>query len=326
MKGSTVIRGDVLLNITGASIGRSCVVPECVDEANVNQHVCIIRPKNQVDKKYLQAFLASHKGQKLIYQGQTGSGREGLNFQSIASFKIHFPLLPEQQKIADFLSAVDKKIEQLTEKHRLLTEYKKGVMQQIFSQQIRFKDDEGNGYPEWEEKSLRNIASITMGTSPASSAYNENGIGLPLIQGNADVSNRVSLPRVYTSEITKECFIGDVLLSVRAPVGEVSRSLHHACIGRGMSAIKAAKNNSTEFIYQFLLWFEPRWKSLSQGSTFESVNTKDIKELSVLAPCEEEQQKIADFLIAIDNKIDQAWSKLEQTKTFKKGLLQKMFV
>lgn len=151
MKGSAVIKGDVLLNITGASIGRSCIVPECVDEANVNQHVCIIRPKNQVDKKYLQAFLSSHKGQKLIYQGQTGSGREGLNFQSIASFKIHFPALPEQQKIADLLSAVDKKIEQLTEKHRLLTEYKKGVMQQIFSQQIRFKDDEGNEYPEWEE-------------------------------------------------------------------------------------------------------------------------------------------------------------------------------
>jgi type I restriction enzyme S subunit len=221
---------------------------------------------------------------------------------------------------------VDKKIEQLTEKHRLLTEYKKGVMQQIFSQQIRFKDDNGNDYPEWEVKHLGDIANITMGTSPSSSAYNEAGTGLPLIQGNADVKNRISTPRIYTSEITKECLIGDVLLSVRAPVGEVSRSLHHACIGRGMSSIRGAKLNSTEFIYQFLLWFEPRWKSISQGSTFESVNTKDIKELSVLAPCEEEQQKIANFLTEIDHKIDQAWSNLEQTKTFKKGLLQKMFV
>jgi len=122
MKGSRVVAGDVLLNITGASIGRSCTVPESVDEANVNQHVCIIRPRKSNVARYLQLFLSSHNGQNLVYQGQTGSGREGLNFQSIGSFKVPFPKLDEQQKIADFLSSVDKKIEQLTEKHRLLTQ------------------------------------------------------------------------------------------------------------------------------------------------------------------------------------------------------------
>src|SRR5690606_21300431 len=105
MEGSIVKPLDILLNITGGSIGRSCVVPNNFKIGNVNQHVSIIRLKKD-DPKFIQSFLSSFKGQKLILRGQTGSGREGLNFQSIRAFKINIPSLPEQQKIASFLSAV----------------------------------------------------------------------------------------------------------------------------------------------------------------------------------------------------------------------------
>ncbi len=238
----------------------------------------------------------------------------------------YFPTLQEQTKVAAFLSSVDSKIDQLSQKKTLLEQYKKGVMQQIFSQQIRFKADDGGDYPEWENQFLDSIANITMGSSPKSSAYNEVSTGLPLIQGNADINKRLSSPRIYTSEITKECFEGDILLSVRAPVGEVSRSVHHACIGRGVAAIRAKKKMNNDFLYQFLLWFEPRWASVSQGSTFEAVNSKDIKELVIVFPCIEEQTKIANFLSAIDSKIEQVVQQLETAKQFKKGLLQQMFV
>jgi len=108
MKGSIVKSNDILLNITGGSIGRSCVVPKGFKIGNVNQHVSIIRLKKD-EPKFIQSFLASYRGQKLILRGQTGSGREGLNFQSIRGFKINIPTLTEQQKIAAFISAVDKK-------------------------------------------------------------------------------------------------------------------------------------------------------------------------------------------------------------------------
>jgi type I restriction enzyme, S subunit len=133
MKGTEVKPLDVLLNITGASIGRSCVVPSSFDRGNVNQHVCIIRPqKTSLDPIFLQLFLSSRFGQKLIEQGQSGSGREGLNFQSIRSFTIPLPSLPEQTKITSFLSALDGKIGAVGEQMRQTQAWKKGLLQQLF--------------------------------------------------------------------------------------------------------------------------------------------------------------------------------------------------
>ncbi len=163
MKGSTVQSNDLLLNITGASIGRSCVVPEDFHEGNVNQHVCIIRVNNSQSTHFTQAFLSSYQGQKIILRAQVGGGREGLNFQGIKSIKFFCPKKPEQQKIASFLSAVDTKIEQLEKKKALLEQYKKGMMQKLFSQQLRFKDEQGNDYPDWEEKRLGEVLTIGSG-------------------------------------------------------------------------------------------------------------------------------------------------------------------
>ncbi|QOW04629.1 restriction endonuclease subunit S [Vibrio parahaemolyticus] len=177
---------------------------------------------------------------------------------------------------------------------------------------------------EWEEVKLSHLATITMGSSPKSEAYNEIGEGLPLLQGNADIKARRSAPRIYTSQITKECSIGDILLSVRAPVGSVAKSEHKACIGRGIASIKAKKSNSQEYLYQWLLAFEPKWERLSQGSTFEAVNSNDIKTLDILAPNLIEQQKIASVLTAADKDIDALEAKLSLFKQEKKALMQQL--
>lgn len=132
MKGSTVQPLDVLLNITGASIGRSCVVPEGFSTGNVNQHVCIIRPRWELSALFLQLYLSSFWGQKLILRGQAGGGREGLNFQSIRIFKIPMPIPEEQTKIADFLSAIDRKIESVATQITETQTFKRGLLQQMF--------------------------------------------------------------------------------------------------------------------------------------------------------------------------------------------------
>ncbi|MDD2634543.1 MAG: restriction endonuclease subunit S [Bacteroidales bacterium] len=188
---------------------------------------------------------------------------------------------------------------------------------------LRFPEFESGG--EWSNKSLKNVAKITMGSSPKSASYNEDKDGLPLLQGNADIKNRLSAPRIYTSEITKECDLGDILLSVRAPVGTIAKSLHHACIGRGISAIRAKNNNSQEFVYQWLFSFESAWKNISQGGTFDAVNSDDIRNLKVPIPDPQEQQKIASCLSSLDELIVAHKDKLDALKDHKKGLLQNLF-
>ncbi len=199
-------------------------------------------------------------------------------------------------------------------------------MQKIFSQELRFKDDNGEEFAEWEEKKLGEICVIIMGQSPSSTSYNTDKIGIPLIQGNADIQNRFSFPRNWTTEKTKECKIGDLILTVRAPVGAVAKSMHNACVGRGVCAVRNNSSSNLEFIYQFLLDYETKWGSLEQGSTFTAVSGVEINKIKISTPNLAEQTKIANFLSAIDEKINQCGVQIEKMEGWKKGLLQRMFV
>jgi len=187
--------------------------------------------------------------------------------------------------------------------------------------QLRFPEFGDN----WEEKKLGNVTSIVMGQSPDSTSYNSNGIGLYLIQGNADIKKRKTLPRVWTDTPTKECKVGDIIMTVRAPVGAVAKSIHNACIGRGVCAIRNNQHSVSNYIYQFLLSFEKKWVKFEQGSTFTAVNTKDVKSLKLILPPVQEQQKIAAFLTAVDNKIEQLSKKQALLGSWKKGLMQQIF-
>jgi len=254
------------------------------------------------------------------------SGVPSLSKATIEKVKVNIPKKQEQEKIASFLSSIDKKINQLSKKDELLQNYKKAMMQKIFSQKLRFKKENRSDYRKWEEKKLGDISNIIMGQSPDSKSYNNGGDGIYLIQGNADIEDRKSNPRSWTNEPTKECKVGDLILTVRAPVGAIAKSLHNACIGRGVCVIRNKETSSLEYLYQYLLWFEPRWIALEQGSTFTAVSSSDIKSLKIPFPYLKEQTKIANFLSSLDTKISQNKKALEETQKFKKALLQKMFV
>lgn len=174
----------------------------------------------------------------------------------------------------------------------------------------------------WSVKKISEVAVVTMGASPSSTSYNDDKIGLPLIQGNADCANRKTKPRIYTSEITKKCKAGDIIMTVRAPVGAISKSNHVACIGRGVCAIDSKINN--EFLYQSLVYHENSWGKLSQGSTFEAVSGSDIKGFKISVPPLKEQEKIAEILSTWDSAIEKQEQLIEKKKEFKKGLMQKL--
>lgn len=326
LKRSILKNNDLLFAIAGATIGKNAKVKENILPANTNQALAIIRLNSSVDINFVYYVINSDVMTKYINDNVVTGAQPNMNLKQLGDFTFAIPDSEEQTKIANFLTTVDEKISQLNEQHQLMIQYKKGVMQKIFSQEIRFKDDNGEEFGEWEERILEDVSIIIMGSSPKSENYNELGIGLPLLQGNADIKNRKSCPRNFTTEITKECDVGDILMSVRAPVGYVAKAMHDACIGRGIAAIRVKENNNQEFLYQYLIYMEDIWGKFSQGSTFDSVNSEQIKKLSLFIPCLQEQTKIADFLTKLDDKIEKLALQLEQVKTWKKGLLQQMFV
>jgi type I restriction enzyme S subunit len=168
---------------------------------------------------------------------------------------------------------------------------------------------------EWEVKQLGEIAKITMGQSPKSVFYNINGDGLPLIQGNADIENRKTIIRTFTSSITKKGKNGDIIMSVRAPVGEIARATFDCCLGRGVCAV-SYKN---DYLYHYLIHFEKFWAKLSKGSTFDSINSKEVNELEIALPkLDEEQRAIASAL----NDVDALIAALEQLITKKRNIKQ----
>lgn len=281
---------------------------------------------------FIYQILHTDKFVNKVLARCTGTSYPAISSKDLGSIKISIPQKEEQRKIAGFLGVVDEKIEGLKNKKLSLEKYKKGIMQKIFPTQggqapeIRFKDENGKDYPNWEEKKLGEVGEIIMGQSPDSSSYNTDGIGKYLIQGNADIVGRETHPRNWASESVKECKQGDIIMTVRAPVGYVARSLYDACIGRGVCAIRNKKNSDMDFLYQFLLYFEKRWVKFEQGSTFTAVNTKDVKNLKLPVPSPEEQQKIALFLSSLDSKVENINKELTSTQKFKKGLLQWLFV
>lgn len=290
----------------------------------------ILRKKIDVINDFYRHYFKSFSFIKDLNKNLEGI-RDGkmISYKQFSEIFIPKPSIEEQQCIAACLSSLDELISAHSQKLELLKAHKKGLMQNMFPQEgkkvprRRFKEFEKDG--EWEHPILSKVSDVIMGSSPSSTSYNEDRIGLPLLQGNADIKNRLSAPRIYTTEITKECEVGDILLSVRAPVGTVAKSIHNACIGRGISALRAKKPNSQEYLYQWLFSYESSWGKISQGGTFDAVNSDDVRNLLVPIPSPKEQQKIASCLSSLDELITAQSKKIEQLKQHKKGLMQGLF-
>ena len=162
-----------------------------------------------------------------------------------------------------------------------------------------------------------------MGQSPDGSTYSDKPTDYILVQGNADLENGWVKPRIWTTQKTKTCNAGDLIMSVRAPAGSMGKTKYNAVIGRGVASIKG-----NEFIYQTLSKMDNDgyWKSISCGSTFESLNSDNIKNAEISIPNNAEQNKLGNLFQNIDNLITLHQRKCEKLKNIKKSLLEKMFV
>ena len=177
----------------------------------------------------------------------------------------------------------------------------------------------------WVKDRLDSFCHIEMGQSPDSSGYNSEGVGLPLIQGNADIKNRKTIKRNFTSIITKTSLPGEIILTVRAPVGNVAVATDECCLGRGVCAISSS-NVDKHFLYHALIWRESEWQKLEQGSTFTAVGHKEVESFSIEYPIlENEQRHIAEILTTCDEVIEKSEAVAEKYRAIKAGMLKDLF-
>jgi type I restriction-modification system specificity subunit len=282
----------------------------------------------QASTEWLAYYLSKPENLFRIQDNATGTSNSMKNITKNDVFQFEFlaPSLPEQTHLGNFFRRLDSQIAEsraVLEKSRQL---KKAMLAKMFPAsgekmpKIRFEGFEG----EWESRKLGEIVDVVMGQSPPSTSYTDNPNDFILVQGNADMKNGKVCPRIWTTELTKQGKVGDIIMSVRAPVGDVGKTDYDIVIGRGVCAIKG-----DEFIYQ-TLWkmkSDCYWDVVSSGSTFEAVNSNDIKNAEVLMPpTPKEQIKIGNFFRQLDETIALQSAEVEKLNQLKKGLLAAMLV
>lgn len=263
------------------------------------------------------------------------TGVPQLTAPQVSGYEVCYPSPPEQQKIASFLTAVDDKLQALKKKKSLLGQYKKGVMQKIFSQELRFKDDDGNEFPEWEVKKLGEIAEKRILKNK------ENTVNLVFtnsaVQGivnqrdffDKDIANQNNLMGYYIVE--NNDFVYNPRISSNAPVGPISRNKLETGVMSPLYTVFRFKKGNLNFIEHFFncnIWHEHMNNISNQGARDDRMSflSADFYEMPISFPIQSEQTKIASFLSAIDEKIQLVHGQIEKVEIWKKGLLQKMFV
>ncbi|OGC91231.1 MAG: hypothetical protein A2W25_17490 [candidate division Zixibacteria bacterium RBG_16_53_22] len=310
-------RDDILMVMSDLPNGRALAKAYLADQDGlyaVNQRVCALTPYSDCPK-YLFYVLNRNP-----YFLKFDDGVNQTHLLNHVFQKCILPIPPtkaEQESIAGVLSEADALIESLDQLLAKQCNIMQGAMQELLTGKKRLPGFSG----EWDVKRLGEVAEIVMGQSPSSKYYNSKGEGLPLIQGNADISDRKTIKRVFTTDVTKRGRCGDILMSVRAPVGKISRAVSDICLGRGVCAIRYIN----DFLYHALIAKEPMWAMLSKGSTFDSVNSTDVKTFGIKIPKDKkEQTAIADILSDMDTEIALLEAKLAKARQIKQGMMQEL--
>lgn len=265
---------------------------------------------------YVYHLMHTKKFLDKVLERCTGTSYPAINSEDLSNISIKISKnINEQEKIANFLSSVDKKISLTEEKLELFREYKKGVMQKIFSQELRFKDSNGNDYPEWEEKRLGEI--LTSKSSAISQNTLKNNEGIYSVYGAIGKIKNINF---YENENE---YIG--IVKDGAGVGRTFLCEKKSSVLGTLNYLELkTKSIYLKFAYYILKQID--FSKYIVGSSIPHIYFKDYKNEKIQLPILEEQQKIADFLSSIDSKIESIEKELEGLREFKRGLLQQMFV
>lgn len=260
-----------------------------------------------------QYFIKVEERWNTLAQGSTFTA---INSKELNNFKLNIPTLQEQTKIADFLGAVDKQLDILNQKKEKLNTYKKGVMQQLFAQQLRFKDDNGNDYPDWQEKTLGEVLKYTQPNKFIVKSTDYNNLynipvltaGKSFLLGYTNETDNIykNIPCIIFDDFTTSSQFVDFEFKIKSSA---------------MKILNTIGNDNIKFLFELINTIH-----FPTGDEHKRYWISEYSKLKLSIPSIEEQTKIAEFLSAIDKQIEAVENQITKTETYKKGLLQQMFV
>ena len=330
-----VCRGnDLLILLTDLTqscelLGKPILLPDLNEEILLNQRILKVEPNQDViGKLFLLNFFLTENYLKHIKETSTGTTVRHSSHKILSKYEVFYPSKAEQTKIASFLSAVDEKISQLTQKHELLSQYKQGMMQKLFSQQLRFKADDGSEFGEWEEKQLGEIIKFVNGKGHENDVDSDGSytlINSKFLSTNGSVAKKVNKCNQKVMNDSLVMVMSDV------PNGKALAKVMYIQDGSNFALNQRIgmfifhKDHYPKF-FQYQLNSHQYYLAFDSGVGQTNLKKEDVLNCPILVPCIEEQTTIANFLSAIDQKIEVVTQQIEQAKTWKKGLLQQMFV
>jgi type I restriction enzyme S subunit len=319
LKKSKVLGDDIIINKI-ANAGATYIMPHLNRPVSLAMNLFMLRTNSSNSGKYIYYKIRNKEFR--LRALSSGTGTKTITKQDVKTFKLEIPDLPEQQKIASFLSAVDEKIQRLTKKKALLEDYKKGLMHELFSGQLRFKDEKGKDYPDWEEKRLGDVSTFLDGRrKPIKSGDRSKMQGEYPYYGASGIIDHVN-NYIFDEEIILLGEDGENIISRNLPLA--FRVSGKCWINNHAHVIKPNENTDIDFLTYSLerINYEP----YNTGTAQPKLNQAVCRSLPLNLPSYPEQQKIATYLSGIDTKIESVNTQITQTQTFKKGLLQQMFV
>lgn len=325
-------RGDILMTRIG-DIGTARYV-NWDTRASFYVSLALIKGSNEYDGTFLEKYIATSQFQNELWRRTLHVAfPKKINLGDISQCQIKLPSKPEQEKIADFLTAVDERIAVGEKKLELLEAYERGVMQKIFSQKIRFKDENGKQYPDWKEKKLSDVLKERNTQTPISGEYPLMAfVAYKGVAPKGDRYNREFLVSDAKSKKYKQTQLGDFIYSSNnLETGSIGSNLYGSA---SISPVYSIFETKDGYSHQFLGAYLTRKKFIYQMVRYRQgvvygqwrIHESEFLKIEEKFPCTGEQQKIADFLTTLGEKITAEKSKLTATRQFKKALLQRMFV
>ena len=269
------------------------------------------------DSKFVAYYLSTEDMKSWISNNAVGTTMPNLNSSILQQVPLSLPSLDEQKRIASILSSLDDKIDLLNRENATLEAMAETLFRQWFIEEA--KED-------WEEGKLEDEFDFTMGQSPSGDSFNEEGVGIPMYQGNADFGFRFPTRRVYTTQPTRFAEVNDTLISVRAPVGAQNMAMEKCCIGRGVAAFRYKKKPSyfSYTYYKFKSLLEEIKQFNDNGTVFGAMSKSDFENLEITIPDENTIMSFQQQVKIIDDKIVNNNNEIQTLIQTRDGLLQKL--